>query len=44
MYRSIEAKVAAAEAFLRELASDKERVKRLVGWEWVKRALAEVGA
>jgi hypothetical protein len=41
VYGSIEAKVAVAEAFLQELASDKERVKRLVGWEWVKRALAE---
>jgi hypothetical protein len=40
VYGSIEAKVAAVEAFLQELASDKERVEQLVGWEWIKQALA----
>lgn len=43
VYGSIEAKVAAVEAFLQELASDKERVKQLVGWEWIKQALAVAG-
>lgn len=37
---SIEAKMAAVEAYLQELASDPGRVRRLVGWGWVVEALA----
>ena len=37
IYGSIEEKVAAVNACLSGLESDPERVKSLVGWEWIKR-------
>ena len=37
VYGSIEEKVAAVNACLSRLESDPERVKSLVGWEWIKR-------
>ncbi len=37
VYGSIEEKVAAVNACLSGLESDPERVKSLVGWEWIKR-------
>ncbi len=37
VYGSIEEKVAAVNACLSGLESDTERVKSLVGWEWIKR-------
>ncbi|MEM4724593.1 MAG: hypothetical protein QXP01_06240 [Candidatus Hadarchaeum sp.] len=40
----LERKVEAVERFLRELASDRERVKRLVGWSWIQRALQQLPA
>lgn len=39
-YDSLEAKRAAVEAFLAELARDTERVRRLVGYPWIKAAYA----
>jgi len=39
VYGTIWKKMAAVEDFLRELAADPERVKRLVGWEWVIQSL-----
>lgn len=37
-YKSIEAKEALAEGYLRELAADPERVRRLAGWSWIQQA------
>ena len=37
-YDALEAKVAAAETILRELAADPERTRRLVGWSWIRAA------
>lgn len=40
MYDSIEDKQAEeVESYLRELDADRERVKRLCGWEWMRQAL-----
>jgi DDE superfamily endonuclease len=39
VYASLEAKQAAAETYLRELAADSERVKQLCGWQWIIDAL-----
>ncbi len=41
-YGSLEAKKAAVEAALKKLAADLEKVKRLVGWEWILGALATI--
>lgn len=41
VYDSLEAKVAAVEAFLSALASDAQRVCRLAGWEWIVTSLKE---
>jgi len=41
-YGSLEAKKAAVEAELQKLAADPEKVKRLVGWEWILGALATI--
>lgn len=38
VYDSLEAKCAEAEAVLRELAADPERVRRLAGWSWIRQA------
>ena len=37
VYGSIEEKVEAVNAYLSRLESDPERVRSLVGWEWIKR-------
>ncbi len=39
VYDSIEDKQAEVESYLRQLSVDRERVKRLCGWEWVRKAL-----
>lgn len=39
LYDSMEAKRQAAEAFLTQLAQDKERVKSIAGWHWIQQAL-----
>ncbi len=39
VYDSIEAKQAEVESYLRQLDADRERVKRLCGWEWMCEAL-----
>jgi hypothetical protein len=41
-YESIGAKQAEAESYLRELGADRERVKRLCGWEWMREALEQL--
>ena len=42
LYASLEAKQQAVEAVLRQLASDPERVKRLVAWDWIGDAFASL--
>ena len=39
VYRSIEDKVEAVEAFLTEFESDPNRVRSLAGWEWIDEAV-----
>ncbi len=39
VYDSIENKQAEVESHLRQLSVDRERVKQLCGWEWVRKAL-----
>ncbi len=41
-YESIGAKQAEVESYLRELGADRERVKRLCGWEWMREALEQL--
>lgn len=43
-YESIEAKSAAAEAVLKELASDPSRIRRLAGWRWIQEAEQQLAA
>ena len=38
VYRTIEDKVQAVEAFLTELESDPDRVRALTGWDWIEQA------
>jgi hypothetical protein len=40
VYGTLPAKQPAVEAELEKLAADPERVKRLSGWQWIRRALA----
>ena len=42
MYGSVEEKMAAVNDCLSKLESDPERVKSLVGWEWIKRNVREL--
>lgn len=39
IYETLEAKKQAVESELRQLAADPQRVKRLVGWDWLCAAL-----
>jgi hypothetical protein len=39
-YPDLDAKVARADAFLRELAADSSRLRSLTGWHWIAAALA----
>jgi len=39
VYRSIDDKVKAVEAFLTEFESDPNRVRGLAGWEWIDEAV-----
>ena len=39
VYDSIADKQAEVESYLRQLGTDRERVKRLCGWEWVRESL-----
>lgn len=42
VYPSLKAKKAAIDHLLRRLKADKPRLKRLIGWHWLKRALAQL--
>ena len=42
VYLSLEGKKEATEVYLRELADDPDRVKRLVGWDWFWEALQQL--
>jgi hypothetical protein len=42
VYPDLDAKVAAAEATLREIAADPARVRRLTGWAWIGAALDQL--
>ena len=42
VYPSLEAKRSAIEHLLRQLKADKPRLKRLIGWDWLQRALAQL--
>ena len=39
IYGSIEEKVEAVNAYLRELESDPGRVRSLAGWDWIEEAV-----
>lgn len=39
VYDRLEAKQAAADAYLKTLQADPERIKRLCGWGWIQEAL-----
>jgi hypothetical protein len=39
VYADIEQKMAAVDAVLLRLAADPARVRQLVGWDWITRAL-----
>ncbi len=42
VYPSLKAKKAAIDHLLRRLKADKPRLKRLIGWHWIKQALARL--
>ncbi len=42
VYDSIKAKQAEVESYLRELSVDREREKRLCGWEWIRESLEQL--
>ncbi|GAB4440325.1 MAG: hypothetical protein Kow00120_08430 [Anaerolineae bacterium] len=44
VYPSLQAKVDAVDRILRQLAADKARVKRLIGWGWICDAFAALPA
>jgi hypothetical protein len=44
VYADIGAKMTAVEAVLTDLAADPARVRRLVGWQWITDALAQLPA
>ena len=44
VYATVEDKVAAVEAILRDLDADPARVQRLTGWTWIHAAFAELPA
>jgi len=39
VYRSIDEKVEAVQAFLSELESDPERVREITAWDWIDKAI-----
>jgi transposase len=42
VYEDLEAKKAAIDAYLRELAGDAERIRRLAGWGWIMESCASL--
>ena len=42
VYPSLEAKRSAIDHLLRQMRADKPRLKRLIGWGWIKRSLAQL--
>ncbi len=42
VYPSLQAKREAIDHLLRQLRAEKPRFKRLIGWDWIKRALAQL--
>ncbi len=44
LYDTLEDKAKAAEAFLAALAADTQRVRRLVGWDWILKSLQDLQA
>ncbi len=42
VYPSLQAKEAAIDQVLRRLRADKARLKRLIGWDWINHALAQL--
>ncbi len=42
VYPSLQAKRAAIDHLLRQMKADKPRLKRLIGWDWIKRTLAQL--
>jgi hypothetical protein len=41
-YGSLEAKQAAVEEALQQLAAEREQIKRLTGWTWIRKACAQL--
>ena len=42
VYPSLQAKRAAIDHLLRQLRADKPRLKRLIGWQWIKQVLEQL--
>ena len=42
VYPSLQAKRAAIEHLLRQLRADKPRLKRQIGWDWIKQVLEQL--
>ena len=42
VYPSLKAKMAAIDHVLRQLRADKPRLKRLIGWDWIKQAFEQL--
>ncbi len=42
VYPSLQAKRVAIDHLLRQLRADKQRLKRLIGWDWIKQVFAQL--
>jgi len=42
VYPSLKAKTAAIDHLLRQMRADKPRLKRLIGWNWIKQVLEQL--
>ena len=42
VYPSLKAKQLAIDHFLRQLRSDQNRLRRLIGWNWIQRTIAQL--
>ncbi len=42
VYPSLKAKQSAIDHLLRQLRSDKNRLRRLIGWDWIQRTMVQL--
>ena len=42
VYPSLKAKQSAIDHLLRQLRSDRNRLRRLIGWDWIQRTMAQL--